>query len=271
MQYLFLNLRTQKIIYIDIDLQPENIQILILSGGKTASTTLYNSFKRINSATFHTHHDEYTNFYLKSKMTIHDIIEAKRKEKLLIISCYREPMYRALSSLFEQHRKLFKIEAETGTEAMNKFIHINNAIIRKKFIEFLKNGEESYHPNQDKGRHLGSYIDIYKFPYNKDQGYQIYETDKFKWIYLRFDKIGNFEKIIRENTKYKNFKLFSTNLTKNKSYYEKYLQAQKFSLPKNVLDLCFKRDEKNLNYFYARDEIKIIKDKWYAQACLEDK
>ena len=248
-------------------MKPEDIQILIFSGGKTASTAIYKSFRQINLATFHTHCDLYTSLCLKLKMTIHEIIEAKRKEKLLIVSCYREPISRTLSSLFEQYKGIFKIKAPNAVQAMKIFNQIDNELIRRKFIEFLENGEESYHPNQEKGQHLGSYIDIYKLPYNKDQGYQIYETDKFKWIYLRFDKIGNFEKIVHENTKYKNFKLMNHNLSKNKPYYEKYVQAQKFSIPKNLLDLCFEREEKNLNYFYAPGEIEAIKKKWYANAC----
>ena len=257
-------------------MKAQDIQILIFSGGKTASSTLYWSFVKLNQFALQTHCDYFTAQCLKLDMTIHDIIEAERKEKLLIISCYREPISRTLSSLFEQYQGIFKIQANNEVQAMKIFNQIDNSLIREQFIRFLKNGFEDYHPNCDKlykGQDLGSYIDIYKYPYNRNQGYQIYETEKFKWIYLRFDKIGNFEKIIRENTKYKNFEFTNQNqnLSQDKLYYEKYLQAQKFSIPKNLLDLCFKRDEKNLNYFYTPSEINAIKEKWYAHACLEDK
>lgn len=241
-------------------MKEEDIDILIYSGGKTASSTFSHSFKNITSSVFHTHGDYFTKTQLNSDLTIKGIINAKRNKKLLIISCYREPISRHLSTIFEAGIFFF------GLTNIDEINDLNNDIIRDKFIEFLNEGTMNYHPHSEYFV-LNEYIDILEYPFNREQGFQIYETTLFKWIYFRFDKLKNAEQIIRDNTEYKNFKLLNNNTSSEKEYSDKYQKFKKnVQLPNELLDLCFERDLKNLQYFYTDDEIKNIKDAWYNNA-----
>lgn len=236
-------------------MKENDIEILIYSGGKTASSTLYYSFKNINPQTFHTHRDKFTKKQLKLDITIDGIINANRNKKLLIVSCYREPISRHLSVVFEMGVYYF------GLKDIKEINNLDDNTIINKFYEVLEMGYMNYHPHSDET--LNKYVYIFKYQFNKEEGYQIYETPLFKWIYLRFDKINNFEKIIQEYTEYKNFKILEQNISTSKVYGDKYKNIKKnLKIPVQLLDFYLDRDLKNLQYFYTDEEIQKIKEEW---------
>jgi hypothetical protein len=137
-------------------------------------------------------------------------------------------------------------------------------LIQDKFLYFIGNQWQIYHPFLEKETKNFDYVNIYSKPFDKNKGYQIFETDKVKIILLRFDKIDSWETIIRENTEFSDFKLIAKNLTEKKKerlLYKEVLNSVK--IPKTILDKHFAQDEKNLSYFFSNDEIDTIKKRWY--------
>lgn len=233
------------------------INVLIYSGGKTASSALNFSFcKILGNGVYHTHSNTYTSLFKKPIMTIKDIINQPRKQKLLIISVYREPISRHISALFEQYQSFLKNNFESN-------------YVEKKIKSILVFGQQHYHPHTE-SQSLKDDIDIFQFPFNKKDGYQIYENDKFKWIYIRFDHMNEAQKIIRDHTQYKDIIIDKYYTSDAKPYAKIYEKFTNISLPRDLLDYCFERDKQSLNYFYSDIELQELKNKWYSH-CTDEK
>lgn len=231
----------------------DKCEVLVYCGAKTGSSTLRKSFREINHNTFHMHID-----YLKDLFPIPKLISLKSKDnKLLIVSSYREPVSRHISSYFHAEKLL--------TEDLDFLIKDFIDKITNNFVNQQKNRPyEAYHPHLENDRKNFDNINIFEKPFNRERGFQVYESDKVKIIMLRFDKINNWEEIIKENTKYKNFVLIPSNLTSEKKSYQLYQKfCNEIVIPRDVLDIMYKFDQDNMNYFYTPQEQEQIKKRWY--------
>lgn len=109
-------------------------------------------------------------------------------------------------------------------------------------------------------------INIYKKPFDQSKGYQIYQNDKVNLIILRFDKIDQYTKIIRENTPFSNFVLPKENMAQNKWYKNIYVKfLNRIVIPKNVLDKIIRKHQKDILYFYGQEYLEKYKEKWYSR------
>lgn len=238
------------------------VEVLVYSGGKTGSMTLFHTFKEYfgNSASLKLKYI-HKSIHL-GRGTISQLIKTQREKKLTIISVYREPMSRHISALFENYKirlkKLFDGEKD-----------ISDHYFENKIKNMLVVGYETNHPHQDL-LSLKDEINVFNIPFDHQKGYQVYECDQFKWIYVRFDHMNQIETIIRENTEYKTIVLKSVNLSSQKSYWKDYNKHNHPSLPRKLLDLCFERDRDDLNYFYTPKEIQTLKNQWYSHSNEED-
>lgn len=239
----------------DLPYHFNDIKIMIYSAPKTASTSLHKSFSKIinNKHIFHTHNNIPI---FDSKYSIINIINIPRNEKLLILSCYREPISRAISTFFENITFYFN---KTNKEILK----LEYKIVADKLISFLKNHGFG-HPFLENNKKNFDNIDIFKKAFNRVEGYQTYETKLVKIIMLRFDKINNFEKIIKQNTGYNNFHMLAENISSNKYYKDFYKKINnEIIIPKKILDRIYASEKDNMEYFYTDMEIKQIKNKWY--------
>lgn len=241
-----------------------DVEIIIYSGGKTGSTSLFCSFNTVNEFKVLSLHCDWQLANVASRCnpptqvyTISDIINCNRPNKLLLVSSYREPIGRHISSFFQNiviHMKM----------PMDQILSKNIQTVNDLIIKFLIENHEIYHPFLENDKKNFDGVNIYSKTFNKTDGYQIFETKKVKIILLRFDKIYNWEKIIKQNTKYKNFKIISENLTSEKESYNLYKKVcQSIIIPKEVLDDIFTKEKINMEYFFTPKEIRIIKNKWY--------
>jgi hypothetical protein len=83
-------------------------------------------------------------------------------------------------------------------------------------------------------------------------------------LMLRFDKLGQFEEIIKQHTRFKKLKIDSENISSKKDYAELYSEfKKKLKIPRALLETLFLIDESPMNYFYSRSEVESIKQKWY--------
>jgi len=233
-----------------------NIDIIIYSGGKTGSSTLYHSFKGVigSERLFAVHND----FQLGGSVKIADIFRQRKKKPVLIVSAYREPVSRHLSSFFQN------IFMHLNTD-LDHLLKMDIKFIMDELIRIMRNNFfELYHPFLENDKKNINGIDIFKTPFNKEKGFQVYRTPKVKLILLLFDKINNWGTIIRDNTQYKKFQLMPANLTNNKETYSLYREVcDKIIIPTDLLDCLFLAEKTNMEYFYTPEQIDQIKKKWY--------
>lgn len=241
---------------------PSKINVLIYTGGKTGTTSLLTSFESLlgNNNVTYSHNDRYSKKVLKCPYLVKDIIDISRSNILTVISSYRDPVSRHISSFFQHIETLTK-------QPFSEILKMPPFKICKLIVEKMnKHFYECYHPFLENDRANIDNINIFDKPFNKEIGYQQYQTNKINLLILRFDKIANWEGIIRQNTKYKNFVLLSDNITKNKPIAPLYQQiTEKIIIPHQLLDKLFDIEKKNMEYFYTQQEIEQIKKKWYRQ------
>jgi len=235
-----------------------DIKFFIIAGGKTGSSTLSASF--INGLHSHGTCELWCVYpYLRSQnITLKDLIDYsyyKQKKKPLLISTYREPLSRTISSFFENINTYVDLRK------------INNLGLMELIYFFNKNyllNLENYHPFLDVND-FGN-LNILNTPFDKNKGYQYYENDKVRALILRFDKINEWDTIIKTHLddierNYYNFRI--DNLSKNKWYYNLYCQFQQnYFVKSDTLDQKFKLHENLMNYFYNSTDIQTIKNSW---------
>lgn len=242
----------------------DQCHILIYSGAKTGCNTLLTSFRNIkNDNTFHMHVEYTKDYYPLTKL-----INLKRENKLLIVSSYREPIARHISSYFHAIHKILHMKLNV---VLNLDIrHIIDDFLNRITNNFINGHKErpyeAYHPHLENDRKNFDNVNIFDRAFNREEGFQIYETPNVKILMLRFDKINNWQNVIRENTEYKDFILIPDNLTKEKVTYDLYRKfCDEIIFPKNLLDVIYEYDKENMEYFYTKQEVENIKSKWYGR------
>lgn len=199
----------------------QNIDILIMCGGKSGSTTLNASLKKANFRTIKIHSvEDYINQFNEDKLF--ETIELSSKDKkLYIIDSYRNPIERKISSFFENiHIHAPKWKNRNIKELINIF---NNNFLLKL---------EDYHS-------IDTLLEYYKiaqfenFDFNKK--YSLIEKDNKVFIKLLHKDISDWGNILSKILN-KNIEIINDNLSKKKYYYHHYQQFKMtYTVPKNYL------------------------------------
>jgi hypothetical protein len=243
-----------------IETQGGNIRFFILSSGKTGGSSLYTSFKNVS---MHLHGRNcpglFCNLNLIKQISIEKnlaYIRKKFNQKPLIITSIRDPVYRTISSFFQ-----------------NITIHMNKSekeilkcpvsdIIDKLLSVFV--GLENYYTYDFIKEICG--IDIMSHEFDKDIGYHLYENDIARVLVLKFERINEWETMIR-NILYPNEQIYfnwnPSNLSSDEWYgniYSELKNTIKFS--SEMIEKKFQIHKKFLEHFYNDDEIKITWNKW---------
>lgn len=242
----------------------DEVEYIIYSAGKTGSITLYESFKRYGKA-IHLHSSEqiassplYNGLYSWGKgFSIGDVIDYNYKKygkKLLIVSSYRDPISRKISSFFHNIGYHLKM-----TEAQILKLPIKELIT--KFIELLPH-LENYHPFCEEKKNLGG-IEIFSEPFDKVKGYKLYQGTRADMIVVRFDRLPRIAEAARMKG-LNDFKLLPFNLSEGKWYRDIYFDfKEELVIPSKILDYIFELEEEVLHYFLTDSEIENLKKKWY--------
>jgi hypothetical protein len=244
-----------KMLYPNLPYKDNHIDLLIYSGGKTGTSSLVISFFQ---AGCHRIHALQRNCFLEGVTSISSIIKQPRPHKLIIVSSYREPISRHISGYFQD------ITAFTGVPVEE----LRSWPISKLIDNFFSVEWElsEYQPFSENDSEYFDNINIFSKPFNKEEGYQTYETDRVKVIQLSFARIKNWEYILQKETPYSNLVMLHWNNTEEKNIagiYRNFLEA--LVIPKNQLDGLFERNQKYLEYFLYDHEILALKDKWYSR------
>jgi len=228
-----------------------SIKYFVISGGKTGSTTLHRSIKH----SFHSHGDHsiwhrYPQLKQHGIKMIDFVLHTKNrlKKKPLVVSSFREPISRTISSYFNNH-------VSPNDKNVNALIQ---RFITNEFISL-----ENYYPMLD--------TDIFgKLPdtFPADKGYLYYETEHTRVLLLRFDFINQWPNIIPQFLDHPSeFTFTPDNVSSKKWYSNLYTQFKlKLRIPRDLLDYKFRSAEFLCTYFYTQEEYEKIKEFWYKQS-----
>ena len=247
--------------------------IIIFQGGKVGSASIKNSLESSGvEPVFHVHfmnpgnikriRQKYRARNLKSidpglsemlwlgERLFYDIIKKDKRAKF--IKLVREPISRSISNFFFSFTKLTGIEYDeaglTVEQLMSIFIEkSNHSAPFRWFDEQLKTV-------------LG--IDVYKYPFPKEQGYLRIMEGNFELLILKteVDDLVK-EMVISEFLGVRDFKLIRSNVAQEKSYAAMYADFnEKLELPEDYVEIMCNSEYSR--HFYTDAEIEATRLKW---------
>ncbi|MDL4838959.1 putative capsular polysaccharide synthesis family protein [Aquibacillus rhizosphaerae] len=241
--------------------------ILIYQMGKVGSSSIEKSLKLIKKDARHIHSfgntDNYNlenrsqigNLKIKVLRKLYKLAFKYRKKNLKIITLMRDPISRNISTLFQELSTMIYIH-----EKENNRLEQN---IYNMLDEFLENYVDTNVPLKWFEKEFKYFvgIDIYKYPFNKQEGHLYIKKENIEVLLLTAEKLNNNENVIRKFINDRNFSLFNTNVSSKKWYsdiYKNYKTNHKLS--ENDLNKFY--DSEVITYFYSDDDISKFKEKW---------
>jgi len=174
------------------------------------------------------------------------------KKQVKIISLTREPIGRNVAAFFQN------FERETGKKYEQS--NFTPQELRDIFINFFPHSIPlDWFDNYFKP-FLG--IDVYEYPFPKEQGYLRINKDNVDLLILKLETSDSVkEKAIAEFLGLKEFKLVRTNVGEDKNYRDTYKEfKQNLKLPLSyVEEMC---SSKYFNHFYTEEEIRKVYSRW---------
>jgi Putative capsular polysaccharide synthesis protein. len=104
-------------------------------------------------------------------------------------------------------------------------------------------------------------IDIYRYPFDKEKGYCVYEFDDIRIMIYQLEKLDNLEYEISKFLGIKQFTMERHNVGERK-WYSKYYKSicKEIVLGQEYLDNCY--SGKYMQHFYSEEDIARFKSKW---------
>jgi GT2 family glycosyltransferase/Flp pilus assembly protein TadD len=252
--------------------------IIIYQMGKVGSTSVKSSLENLNlsNPVYQIHFlswktvKEVEKFYLHKphvKFPGH-IIQSKTLRKLIdqndkslrwkIITLVRDPVARKISDIFENiDRDLPYLSGKEEAEAET----LIEGHIKRLFQKF---DESTDYANCWFDREIKDVFnfDIYSIPFNKNEGYQIYETDTADILLIRLENLSEMFSIALSNfMNIDNASLIKGNIAENKSYRTLYRRIlNNISIPIEILDKVYA--SRYARHFYTHNEIDNFKIYW---------
>ncbi len=251
-KYLF------QIIY---DLSRTYNPILIYQPGKVGSTTIERTLKEVNIPCVHFHwlesnipcergfNKEIFNLYNEYSTLLHEkLIE----EELRIITLVREPIAKELSEFMQ----LFMVDYVEDIVKTNNLEEEVKAFVIKRILE---NQEFLWF---DKELKALTNIDIFQYPFDKENGYLWIKEGKVQILVLKTEMLDENESIIGEFVGKSNLKIVRDNIGNEKHYKYIYQELkQQFRLPKKIVEELYVNN-RYLDHFYTLEEKKAFYEKW---------
>lgn len=180
-------------------------------------------------------------------------------EKIKIITAVREPIGREFSYFLQEfHPECIMHDVITNQllKCANKYI-TNNLKSNREFEWFNKEIREA------------TGIDIYSYPFDKEQGYALIENEHFQILVLKMEKMNENVDVLRQFVG-KDVVLKSSNVGLEKPYKYIYQQIKKeFRISKNVIEKYY-LNNLYMDHFYTLEEKKMFLEKWKNNIIGED-
>lgn len=245
------------------------LKAIVLSGSKTASTTIKDALIPIYgyNSVLHIHHQKHMIDTLENVHkippnqipdTIETIIKGNKNKPLLIISIYREPMMRTLSSYCQRLTPdiVQNVDKSICIFQNSRIDQLNFNEVHEKFINNSHLFDENYEPYEK--------IQLL-YPFDPIKGYSIYEDKNVRWILLRFDQSHLWQDILRKHVDPR-IVIPHSNKTiggKNKPHATMYQQLkQNLRIPYDMFYHFVLRHMDRMNLMYYNKEKQAIFKNW---------
>jgi len=185
---------------------------------------------------------------------VREKIESGEYESWNIISMVRDPIARNISAFFQQIKDM-------TPDISNKID--TNSVSAEELVElFLQkhphNGADWWFDTQLKPVFD---FDIFAVPFNKEKGYHIYETPRFRLLMMRLE---NMNQIIQPAMKrflgIENFHLSKQNVGKEKGYGKAYTAFLNLPLPLSYVEEMY--STRTATHFYTEGELQRFTAFW---------
>lgn len=239
--------------------------VLLYQMGKVGSSTLKHSLEIYKVESMHVHRfyfsDNERPLSLKDRLQKikHNLLVNKfiknEKEELKVITFYRDPLSRNISSFFQNLNYYFSPEELKA---------LNFETLEEKF----NNSHQLHHtPNNwfdvEFKRKLG--IDVFKYPFNKDKGYAIIKDKHLSIFICTTNKINSLEQELGQFLGIDKFKIHNDNIGAKKWYKGLYTEfKQKYSPDKEMVNNLY--NSKTIKHFFSAEKINELKTKWINEA-----
>jgi hypothetical protein len=246
--------------------------IIVYQMGKVGSSSVMKSLKKAILPLFHAHfllkNADNRSFY---NPNVYEILELKLgrekqvrrgeflynkiivpKKQVKIISLTREPIGRNVAAFFQN------FERETGKKYEQS--NFTPQELGDIFVNFFPHSIPLNWFDNNFKPFLG--IDVYEYPFPKEQGYLKINKDNMDLLILKLETSDSVkEKAIAEFLGLKEFKLVRKNVGQDKNYrdmYKQFKQNLKLTLS-YVEEMC---SSKYFNHFYTEEEIRKVYSRW---------
>lgn len=242
--------------------------VLVYQMGKVASSSIYNSLKKMNITVYqihrfnkdyiqevHRNHKEKTGT-LEAKivdergMRLYNIFIKKNKRPIFIISLIRDPIERNISAFFQNKEHFTK---------HNNYSNIDELI--NLFYELYDHETPLKWFDKEFRRTLD--VNIYDYPFLKEKKFSIIKSNNFNILLMRIDLEDSLkEKIISDFLDLgKAVKLKNKNIGHLKAYNSQYTEFKnKLKLNENYVNSML--ESRFVEYFYTEEEIRLMKKRW---------
>ncbi len=237
------------------------VPVMLYQMGKVGSSTLKHSLNKFNVDNMHVHR-----FYFSHKerpLSIKDRLQKlkhnylmnkflnNKKQEFKIITFYRDPLPRNISSFFQNleyyftSKELAHLDYETLVKAFNNSNQIHETPNNWFDLEFK--------------RKTG--IDIFKHPFDKEKGYSVIKNGHVSVFVCTTNNINNLESELGAFLDIPKFKIYNDNVGDQKWYKDLYAEFKKNYQPsKAMIDSLY--NSNTIHHFYSENEIHKLKNKW---------
>lgn len=250
--------------------------IWIWQPGKVASKTLLESLSNVNISAIHTHSLNYPTHVFGT--FLHDLwsskIEKNFSKNIKIITGVREPLARDYSAFWQafdyERLHLMPILNKDFQKLYESFIDLilsgyeHTCELLQESNEWVWNDEFEWF-NREIKKCFG--IDVYRYPFDKEQGYGIIENNNIQIFIYKTEKLDDLSPMLSEFLG-KKIQIKNTHQTYNKQYYliNKDFR-KKLKLPRKYVEHYYKSNP-YLDHFYTKLEQKKYLSQW--EKCIVD-
>ncbi|MFP4470134.1 MAG: hypothetical protein ACLFPE_05600 [Bacteroidales bacterium] len=237
------------------------LDCLVFSSHKSGTQTLVHSLAASGINSRHCHVPENAGLKNGNFETYVKAYYRHNRKKLTIISVFRDPLERHISSFFQWNGTRPLERKEVGDKTETLIFRRNTGELQHQFIAELKNRsfpgrEESIEIICDELK-----IDTGKLVFEIKKKSGLYETKKFRLFLLRFDLLfDDFEQILSTITG-KTIRQINQNMGTEKWYAEKYLDfKQTLILPEQIIKDIYEERKSLIEVFYTGkfDELLVL-------------
>ncbi len=244
--------------------------VWVYSSGKVGSSTLRNSLEKcgIPNVQIHTMQKEGlrygTFFYLDGRKTLPDrpfeeyevfLEHLKKQQNIRIITAVRDPIARDISAFFQSFLLPYSRWIDQTNDLYNDFIRMTKNITGNGHLFNM------FHWFDEELKSVFG-VDIYGYPFDREQGYTIIKEGNISVLVLKLEKINDLVPVIGRFIQAEDFKLVNANEKKGKPYrymYEEFKQNVK--LPQSYLDSYY-RNNPYMDHFYSKEEQAMFLQRW---------